>query len=74
MHMENSLGVWAALERAPRELAGPRMLLTARSNDSFSLSVMTILLYLLSIVASHLCISNGTTNSYRLVSTTVQEI
>src|SRR5258706_5475159 len=33
------------------------MFAQARSNDSFSISVMTISMYLLSIVASHLCIS-----------------
>ncbi len=67
--MENSLEVWAVLEKAPREQgAGPRMFAQARSNDSFSISVVTILMYLLSIVASHLCISNDLGLYYQLLS------
>src|SRR5258706_14730215 len=70
MHMENSLEVLVALEEAPREqgLLVLECLLRARSNDSLPISVMTILMYLLSIVASYICISNELGLYYQLLS------
>lgn len=60
MHMESSLEVWEALEKAPREqcLLVLEFLPRSRLNDSFSIFVLRILLYLLSIVTSYHCISN----------------